>query len=170
MAINTAARRASVLSEPWVPFLIPDGTISVGDMRTLTGVYSGIDTLSVANPDPFELGSQVGIALSTADVLSNIITVSGLGVSVTADVTLSGDASAEYQKNGGAWATIATTAVDGDTFRVRVDASASYNSTVFGILQIGFRSDTFQVTTLRDPAAVTTGGAARKISRLHGRR
>lgn len=125
-------------------------------------------TRNATTPDEFELGSVGGLELSAADVQSDLITVSGLGQSVS--VTLSGDASAEYQKNGGVWATAPTTAVNGDTFRVRVDASAAYNATTFATLTIGDLSDTFTARTKTDPNAVVAGVLKRKISRLHLRR
>ena len=116
-------------------------------------------------PDAFSFTAVSGVALSATDVESNIVTLTGLGEPVT--VSVSGDASVEYRKNGGAWATIATTGDSGDTFQLRLDASASYNTGVSGFLDVGGFVAEFQVTTLRQVIAPTTRAPR---TRLHSRR
>ncbi len=108
--------------------------------------YSGEES-----PDPFTFNDQSNVAPSVANVTSNTITVSGLSGSVAAAV--SGDASAEYSKNGGAWTSTAGTAENGDTFAVRVDASGSFSTTVSAVLTIGGESDSFDVTTRAEDTA-----------------
>lgn len=137
--------------------------------KTHLSLYGGVRRvpyfLAGAIPDPFEFVSQFGVALSTLNVTSNTITLTGLGEPVT--VTLSGDGSAEYSKNGGGWATAPTTGDSGDTFALRLDASASYSTGVAATLDVGGVQGTFIVVTLADPSAVVA--AVQYRSRLHAR-
>lgn len=153
---------------------LPDGLLTLSVVLTDAAGNAGAaatdtvvkDTTDLT-PNAFDLGARGGVNPESAQVESSVITVGGLGE--TATVTLSGDSSAEYQKNGGAWATAPTTAVNGDTFRVRVNASAAYNATTFAILTVGDFTDTFTVRTMKDPNAVPlTVGV--QITRLHSRR
>lgn len=117
-------------------------------------------------PNAFAFTAQSGIALSAANVTSETVVLGGISESLV--VTLGGDGSAEYSKNGGGWSTAATTAVNGDTFALRVDASASYNTPVSAVLTVGTITGTFTVRTLRDPSLAQAATA--KITRLHARR
>lgn len=138
--------------------------------RTHLSLYGSVRRvpyfLAGAIPDPFEFVSQYGVALSTLNVTSNTITLTGLGEPVT--VTLSGDGSAEYSKNGGGWATAPTTGDSGDTFAVRLDASGSYSTGVECTLDVGGVTSTFAVVTLADPSVTVQRGL--HLTRLHARR
>lgn len=123
--------------------------------------------LQGVGPSAFVFVPQQGIALSSLNVTSNVVALTGINSSSPLTVTLSGDASAEYSKNGGAWSTGSTTAVNGDQFQLRVDASSSYNTTVQAILTVDEVVGIFLVTTLRSPAAAAQG---RHLTRLHWRR
>lgn len=140
-------------------------------LRTRLGLYGGpaapYPSELGEGPDPFAFTAQYGVALSAANVTSNVVIMSGIADSV--NVSLSGDASAEYSKNGGAWVTGDTTAVNGDEFQLRVDASASYKTGVTAVLTAGDEVGIFLVETLRDPNA--TADVVPFINRLRtGRR
>jgi hypothetical protein len=87
-----------------------------------------------------------GVALSTLTG-SNTIAVAGIDAPSTMTVT-----GGEYQKNGGALASSATTAVVGDNIRLWGISSGSYLTAVNVVLTIGGVSDTFTITTQVDPA------------------
>lgn len=95
------------------------------------------------SPDPFPFADQSNVAPSTVRV-SNTIVVSGLGAANSVTVTITGG---EYSKNGGAFTVLEGTAVNGDTFVVRHQASASFATAVNSVLTIGDQSDTFTSTT-----------------------
>jgi hypothetical protein len=95
------------------------------------------------SPDAFSFTDVTGATTSTV-YESNTITVAGLGVSVSADVTITGG---EYSKNGGAYTSDPGTAENGDEFVVRVLSSANAAAGVSATLTIGGVSDTYAVTT-----------------------
>lgn len=105
-------------------------------------------TYTGSTPNPFTFTDINGATQSTQYV-SNTITISGITSSVP--VTTSGGG--EYEKNSsGIWTASPGTAVNGDTFRVRITSSASANTAVNQVLTVGGVSDTYTVTT----AAVDT--------------
>src|SRR5690349_6852713 len=65
-------------------------------------------------------------------------------IDAVATVTILGG---NYSKNGGAYASTATTAVNGDVFAVQHVSSASYNTAVQTVLTINNQSGTFTSTT-----------------------
>jgi hypothetical protein len=97
-------------------------------------------------PNEFFFIDASSVALTSLQT-SNTIIVSGLGSGVTVDVTLSGDASSEVQRNSGVWTSGAVVAVNGDTFAVRHTSSASFAAAVTTTLTIGDVSGTFTSTT-----------------------
>jgi hypothetical protein len=99
----------------------------------------GISTV----PNPFSFTDTTGVPLSSVST-SNSITVSGLTPGLSTAVTVTGG---EYAKNGGAWSTVATTAVNTDTFVVRHTNSAADFTATNTTLTIGGVSDTFTSTT-----------------------
>jgi len=99
----------------------------------------GINTV----PNPFSFTDTTGVPLSSVST-SNSITVSGLTPGLSTAVTVTGG---EYAKNGGAWSTVATTAVNTDTFVVRHTNSAADFTATNTTLTIGGVSDTFTSTT-----------------------
>lgn len=129
---------------------------------------SGLSNGSPTEPEAFPFGAQTGITLSTTDVTSNTVTMAGL--TITANFSLAGDASAEYSQNGGAWLTAPSTCVDGDTFAVRLDASASYDTTVSCTLTVNGVDSIFFVTTEIDPALIPQSDSPFRRGRASFRR
>lgn len=126
-------------------------------------------------PSAFTFTDQTNVAISTV-IISDEVTIAGLGTGDTAGsaaVTITGG---EYSKNSGAYASTATTAVNGDKFRVRHTSSASNSTATDTTLTIGGVSDTFTSTTIAagapelfpDPTLVspnyTTSGLVTKAS------
>jgi len=104
------------------------------------------ETIADQAPDQFFFIDASSVALTSLQT-SNTIIVAGLGSGVTVDVTASGDASSELQRNGGVWTSGAVVAVNGDTFAVRHTSSASFADAVITTLTIGDVSGTFTSTT-----------------------
>lgn len=100
-------------------------------------------------PDQFSFTDQSGVALSST-ITSAPVTITG--IDAPADIEVSGDASSEYNINGGAWTAVAGTVDSGDEVRARHTSSASYLTVTNTIVTIGGVSDTFASTTEGDPA------------------
>jgi len=115
-----------------------DGTST--DSQTIT--VNVTDAAEDTTPDDFAFAPVGSVALNTV-IESNTITVTG--IAAPTGVTVAGG---EYQKNGtGPWLTVANTALNGTTFKVR-GMSANTQSTVTGVtLNIGGVSSTFEITT-----------------------
>jgi hypothetical protein len=94
-------------------------------------------------PNPFDLGSNYTNAAISTYYYSNTITVAG----INAASPVSTNGGVQYQKNGGGWTSTSGTVVNGDTVRVRMQSSGSFNTTVTATLTIGGVSDSFSVTT-----------------------
>lgn len=117
-------------------------TLTVGGVSdTFTSTTVGADT----TPDAFDLGDPVTNVSLDTDVESDLITVSGLNTSTSVSISGTG---AAYSKNNGAYTTSAGTAVNGDTFVVRVTSASTNDTTRTGTLNIGGVTDSFSVTTL----------------------
>jgi len=99
-------------------------------------------------PDAFNFTDVTGV-LPGAEVQSNEITVSGINTATPIGIT-----GGEYAVNGGAWTSAAGTVTNGARVRVRVNASAQYETTVSATLTIGGVSDTFSVTTREETTDV----------------
>jgi hypothetical protein len=69
------------------------------------------------------------------------------GIDSGAAMTITGG---EYQINGGAWASSATTVFLGDSIKVRGTSSASVSTAVNVVLTIGGVSDTYTITTVAE--------------------
>jgi len=95
-------------------------------------------------PSAFYFTDDTNVFRST-EYTSNSITVSGLSTGITTTVSISGGT---YSKNGGGYTSSSTTAVNGDSFTVRVMSSGSYSTAANATLTIGGVSDTYTVTTL----------------------
>lgn len=98
-------------------------------------------------PTAFDLGGPVTNAALNTYFQSSEITVAGLDNSDSAIASVTG---AQLSKNQGAYTTFATTAVNGDDFRIRVLSSSSNGTSTSGTLTIGTVSDTYQVSTGQD--------------------
>jgi hypothetical protein len=103
--------------------------------------------------------TDVTSATNSTLYTSNTITLSGM--SGTLPVTITGG---QYSKNGGAYTSVADTAVNGDTFAVQVTSSSSFSTAVNAALSVGSVSDTYTVTTaaasIGTPVEVGRGTAA----------
>ena len=111
-----------------------------------TNASFSITRLSDNAPDAFTFTDQTNVTRGSTQT-SNQITVAGLGSGVSTNVSVTGG---QYSKNGGSYTSAATTAVNGDTFRVRHTASSSFGTTVSTTLNIGGVTDTFSSTTIAE--------------------
>jgi len=114
------------------------------EMADFYGASNAVDS----TPDSFTFTDVTGASLSTT-YTSNQITVSGLGSGVSATVSVSGGT---YSKNSASYTSSSTTAVNGDTFRLRNTSSGSYSTTTSTTLTIGGVSDSYSITTQAAPA------------------
>ncbi len=96
-------------------------------------------------PDPFVFAAIDG-AMPSSLQISNPITISGIAAAVT--ISVSGDASAQYSVNGGAFTSAKGTAVAGDVIRLRLQASASPSTTISAKFSAGATRASFFVATL----------------------
>lgn len=117
-----------------------DNGVDPPTTRTLTIFVTNV--VEDTTPTAFSFTDVTSAALSTV-YESNAITVAGMDG--PANVTITGG---EYSKNGGSYSSAATTAIVGDTFKVRATSSGSNSTAVNVALAIGGVSDTFSVTTL----------------------
>jgi alpha-tubulin suppressor-like RCC1 family protein len=123
---------------------LPTTMIGVAGQGTLTLL------IATLRPNPFAFLPAFGVAVS-ANIVSNPITVSGLGSGVSSPVTVVGG---EVSINAGAFSSAPAFVSNGDTVRVRVLSAASYETLTSGSVTIGGavgRSSTFYVYTQRDP-------------------
>jgi hypothetical protein len=101
-------------------------------------------------PNAFSFTDVTGAALSTLTESDAVILA---GMDAPSNLTITGG---EYQINGGAWASVATTAVTGDSIKVRATSSGSEFTAVNVVLTVGGVSDTFTITTAdTTPSAFT---------------
>ena len=122
------------------PTIVP----GVGGTGTLNLIQPGL------RPDPFTFAPTFGSALSST-IISNPITVTGLGTGVSSPITVIGG---EYSINNGAYTSTPAFVVNGDVVRIRVASSANFETLTSGTLTIGGAigvSASFFVYTRRDP-------------------
>lgn len=103
-------------------------------------------------PDAFSFADQSGVSTSSI-ITSAPITITG--IDAAADVTIT---NGQYSIDGGAWTSSAGTVTDGQQIRVRHTSSASYETTVDTILDVGGVTDTFTSTTEAEPVGGGAGG------------
>lgn len=128
-----------------------------GDARLVPGWGFLIDT--DGTPAAFAF-TDANATVSTA-ATSNTVTISGIDVSVAVTFSTSGGADHQYSKNGGAWTSVSdTTAVDGDTFAVRLTANATAGLTAAITMTAGGVSDTYTVTSTAAPVVVSSAAPA----------
>jgi len=114
------------------------------------------------NPDQFTFNDVSNVNPSSTN-FSNTITLTGMDTSATASVS-----GALLSKNGGGYVSGPVSANNGDTFRLRVIASASYSTAVNATLTVGTTSDTYTVTTRAiddDPAQFNIGANQTNLGR-----
>jgi hypothetical protein len=118
-----------------------------GTTRPLGGVWDigayesgGIDS----TPAAFSFTDVTGATLSTVTTSDNV-TVTGIDNTTTLTLTGTG---CEYSINGAAFATADDNVTLNDNVALRVTSSASHNTAVSCVLNIGGVTDTWSVTTL----------------------
>ena len=128
-----------------------DTTLTVGDKSdtfTSTTVPPGD-----RSPNLFIFNDLEGVPLSTEQT-SNEVTISGLGSGVSVPLTVSGGS---YSLDGGAFTTVAGTAVNGSRIRARHTSAAANNTAVNTQVTVGAVSDVFTTTTLRGTSPLPGG-------------
>ena len=113
-------------------------TLTVGGVA---GTFQIITRAYTASPTPFTFTDQTGVPTSTV-ITSNTITLAGIESAL--NVTITGGT---YSKNGGAYGSGATTAVNGHTFSVRHTSAAGVSGIVNTVLAVGGYSEVFSSTT-----------------------
>ncbi len=137
-----------------------DGSVMTWGHNTTMPVVvqapGGVGTLYLlANdfqPDAFSFSPLFGVPLS-ATLTSNSIAIAGLGMGVSAPVTVTGG---EFSINGGAFTSAPAFVSNGDTLRLRVISAGNYETVAGATVTIGGAvgyAATFYVYTLRDPAS-----------------
>lgn len=132
-------------------------TLNIGGVTDSWSVTTeAADTI----PDSFSFSDVGSNAYRNTVYTSNTITVSGLSSGISTSVTVSGGT---YSKNGGGYTSSSGTAVNGDTFTVRLTTSSSYSTTSNCTLSIGGVSDTYSVTTLPQLTSSSTFPGSKNI-------
>ena len=110
-------------------------------------------TVNVIGPDDvadtFAFSSIENAELSTM-YETEIVTISGLGVSVNAFVTNG----AELSVNGGAYSSATQTVSNGDTIRVRMESSLLYSTEKESSISVGVTNTTWSVFTKQEPVNI----------------
>lgn len=123
-------------------------TVSGGGVfaqQTVTVNVTGPDDVA----DTFAFSSIQNAELSTM-YETEIVTLSGLGVSVNAFVTNG----AELSVNGGAYSSAIQTVNNGDTIRVRMESSSLYSTEKESSISVGVTNTTWKISTKQEPANV----------------
>lgn len=125
--------------------------------KTITTTVTQADK----TPDAYSFTNVIPATPST-QYTSNTITVAGLTSGLSVPVTVAGGAT--YSKNGGAYTSAAGTAVNGDTFALRV-TSGSGATDVLGLsLHIGLGAANWTVSNTSNTAAwSTTTGVNKQV-------
>lgn len=115
--------------------------------------FWNVTTVGVApdsTPDAFSFTNVSGAEVSTATE-SNAVTI--FDINQLVDISVSGDAGAEYKINSGPFTSVAGTGTvsNGDQITVRVTSSSSFLTATSVTLTVGGVSDTFSVTTSGAP-------------------
>jgi len=132
---------ASLMANP----VLAQGTTST----VLSGEAFGFEVLDSTTPDPFFFIARSNIEPNEIDVVSNIITISGITEPVTASVSdLGTGGSPKISVNGALYTTAPVTVFDGDSLRVAVLPDAGvFSATYRAEVAIGGGTAVFQVMT-----------------------
>lgn len=167
---------------------VPDASrrVLISYIRSARSVSQGSDSGWVDNlrwettgvpedttPDPFSFTDQVNVARS-ATVDSNTIQVSGINAATPISIASCTSSACSYSVNGGAFTALTGTVENGDTVVARQIASSAFSTTTDLVLDLNGVSDTFNVTTLAEPApevilegdTATGSGSARATATL----
>src|SRR5210317_1465863 len=101
------------------------------------------------NPDTFNFTNQSNLNLNTL-IYSNTVTISGINQAVSVSATNG----AQFSINGGSYVTSGSIS-NGQTLRVRLTSSGSYNTTVSTTVTVGGTSDAWSITTRAQAQATT---------------
>lgn len=119
----------------------------VANIGGVADTFTVTSSTGDSTPDAFAFVDEPNAAPS-AVVESNLITLAGLDTGTAVSFSSTGGSSHQYSKNGGAWTAIgATTAVNGDTFRVRLTSPSTITQTGVIVMTVGGVADTFTVTS-----------------------
>ena len=115
----------------------------------LTGEAFGFQVTDSTTPDPFSFNAQTGVEPNGIDVISNIITISGITEPVTASVSdLGGGGAPKISVNGALYTTGPVQVEDGDSLRVSVLPELGvFGRTYQAQITVGDGSAVFSVTT-----------------------
>ena len=104
-------------------------------------------TRAAANsaPTAFDFTNQTTVPLSNTRTSANTVTIAGLSSGTSLNVSVSGGT---YSKNGAGYSSANTTAVNGDTFKLRHTSSGSYSTATTTTLTVGTGTGSFVSTTL----------------------
>lgn len=125
---------------------IQETLAGAGGSPKSTTLSIAVGNLNDTSPSAFSFTDVTNVPVSTLET-SNSITIAGLGASDTASATVSGDASSQVQKNGGAWTAGPVSVVNGDTLAVRHTSSGGGGAVASTTLTVGTTADTFTSTT-----------------------
>jgi hypothetical protein len=109
----------------------------------VSGTYS-ISTQGVpadTTPDAFNFTDQSNLNLNTL-IYSNTVTISGINQTVSVSATNG----AQFSINGGSYVTSGSIS-NGQTLRIRLTSSGSYNTTTSTTVTVGGTSDVWSITT-----------------------
>lgn len=120
-----------------------------------TGTATETVTVTViapdTEPDLFTFPSVQGADLNTL-YTSDTVTISGLGAGISLNVSATNGA--ETSVAGGAFSTTTKTITNGQTLRVRMTSSASYDATKTTTVSVGTVSGTWSISTKSPPAQI----------------
>jgi len=111
---------------------------------------NGTCTTPDITPNPFAF-TTINNAELTTPYTSNIITISGLGTGVAAELQLTNNG--QYSKNSAAFTTVQGVISNGDTLQMRGTSSASYDTVVVNTIRVGNFASSFSIRTKLAPVA-----------------
>jgi len=116
---------------------------------TLSGEAFGFQVMDSTMPDPFSFTAQSGVEPNGIDVISNIISISGITEAVTASVSDLGTGGVpKISVNGALYTTSPVQVNEGDALRVAIlPDTGVFSETYQAEVSIGDGSAIFQVTT-----------------------
>ncbi|MCA9774415.1 MAG: hypothetical protein KC466_18500, partial [Myxococcales bacterium] len=115
----------------------------------LTGEAFGFQVMDSTTPDPFTFTAATGVEPNGIDVISNIITISGITEPVTASISdLGGGGAPKISVNGALYTAGPVQVFDGDSLRVSVlPETGVFSRTYQAEVTVGDGSAVFSVTT-----------------------
>jgi hypothetical protein len=124
---------------------------AVGATGTATETVTVTVIAPDTEPDLFTFPSVQGADLSTL-YTSDTVTIGGIGPGISLNVSATNNA--ETSVAGGAFSTATKTITNGQTLRVRMTSSASYDTTKTTTVSVGTVSGTWSISTKSPPAQI----------------